>query len=128
MTDKTPPKYLQDLAKAAAIDQYLSSGLEDQTDEATYDRIQEDPDTLYSCIIWEVFEELGNDTIAGLVFDFYHKALATYQAVHAKAQAELYPLMSALHLAVLVGASPSPQRGQLLEQVRAALNKIESKS
>lgn len=130
MTENTQPltRSLEDFAKANAIGLYLSSWLEDLPDVTTYDRIQEDPEYLHDCLVWEVFGGLGNDTIAGLLYHQYTQNLADYQAVHDKAQAELYPHLSALHLAVLVGASPSPQRGQLLEQVRAALNKIESKS
>lgn len=62
----------------------------------TYDRIQEDPETLRDCAVWEVFEELGNDTIADLIKDQYRRNLEDYKLVHEKARAEVRSLVSKL--------------------------------
>ena len=113
MTEKTfspLTRSLEDFAKASAIGLYLSSGLEDLPDVATYDRIQEDPECLHDCLIWEVFEGFDPRRIAGLLADQYTQNLSDYQAVRDAARLEVRDLVRNLTAIVEEDLLPAAAR------------------
>lgn len=105
---------LEDFAKANAVGLYLNAGLEDLPDVVTYDRVQEDPEALHDCVVWEVFEDLEHDTIAGLMADQYTQNLSDYQlcfdAGRKAAQAEATALVQQLTAIIVEELLPAAAR------------------
>ena len=105
---------IEDFAKASAVGLYLSAGLEDLPDVVTYDRIQEDPETLRDCAVWEVFEDLEHGTIAGLLADQYTQNLSDYQlcfdAGRKAAQAKATALVQQLTAIIVEELLPAAAR------------------